>query len=64
MEVNGKFFEDFAWLRKDDDGSHINVAQLEAVLHGFNLAIKWNLNEFEIVTDSGSVFHWLNSILT
>ena len=64
LEVDGEVVEDCAWLRKKDDGAHINVAELEAVVRAFNLAIRWNLKRFEIVTDSASVFHWLNSILT
>lgn len=33
------------------------------VLRGVNLAAKWSLKEFEIVTDSATVCGWLKSIL-
>ena len=55
LEMNGAIVEDAAWLRKKDDFNHINVAELEAVLKGINLALKWNLNEVELKTDSATV---------
>ena len=47
--------EDAAWLRKKDDYDHINIAELEAVVRGVNLALKWGLREIEVVTDSATV---------
>ena len=41
--------------------NHINVAELDAVLKGINLAIKWGLREIEIRTDSAMVLSWLTS---
>ena len=38
LELDGKRIEDSCWLRKEDDSAHINVAELEAVLKGINLA--------------------------
>ena len=43
------------WLRKKDDYGHINIAELEAVVRGVNLALKWGLREIEVVTDSATV---------
>jgi ribonuclease HI len=63
-EVAGEVIEDAAWLRKTDDYAHINVAELEAILKGLNLAIKWDMKEIEIMTDSASVQSWLRSTLT
>ena len=45
LEVGGVVVEDAAWLRKKDDAGHINVAELDAVLKGINLALKWKLQE-------------------
>ena len=40
LEVQGSIVEDAAWLRKSTDCAHINVAELDAVLKGVNLALK------------------------
>ena len=29
LEIDGKIMEDASWLRKKDDGEHINVAELD-----------------------------------
>ena len=59
VEIGKVTVEDAAWLRKKDDYNHINVAELEAVLKGLNLAIKWGLKEIDIVTDSATVYRWI-----
>ena len=59
LEMNGVEVEDAAWLRKADDHHHINVAELEAVLKGVNLCIKWGLKDITIKTDSATVKGWL-----
>ena len=55
LEIGGVVAEDAAWLRKKDDYGHINIAELEAVVRGVNLALKWGLREIEVVTDSATV---------
>jgi ribonuclease HI len=64
LEINGAIVEDSTWLRKQGDAAHINLAELEAIIKGVNLAIKWSLNKLEVMTDSATVYHWLNSLLT
>ena len=49
MEVHGTVIEDAAWLRKTSDFAHINVAELEAVLKGLNLALKWGMTTIEVL---------------
>ena len=61
LEVDGCIVEDGAWLRKKDDGAHINMAELDSVIKGLNLAAKWELEDVKVVTDSATVFGWLNS---
>ena len=63
MEISGSVVEDAAWLRKKDDYNHINVAELEALLKGINMALKWGLREMEARTDSATVLSWVNSIV-
>lgn len=62
LEIDGVIVEDGAWLRKKDDGAHINMAELDAVLKGLNMAAKWNMQNIELLTDSATVFGWLNSV--
>ena len=64
VEIDGTVVEDASWLRKKDDYGHINVAELEAVLRGVNLAVKWGLSNIEIVTDSVTVSRWVNLTIT
>ena len=61
VEIGGLVAEDATWLRKKNDYNHINVAELDAVLKGINLAIKWGLREIEIRIDSATVLSWVTS---
>jgi hypothetical protein len=63
VEIGGSIVEDASWLRKKDDPSHINLAELEAALKGINMAILWGLKAIEILTDSATVFGWLISVV-
>ena len=64
LEINGSIVEDNSWLRKVDDAAHINVAELEAVIKGFNMCILWDLVKIEVMSDSATVCRWIQSILT
>nr|XP_027233814.1 uncharacterized protein LOC113825211 [Penaeus vannamei] len=55
LETGNETVEDGACLRKKDDYNHINVAEVDAVLKGINLALKWSLRDIEIRTDSATV---------
>ena len=50
LELNGQIVKDGAWLRKKDDGQHINLAELDSVVRGIILAAKWGLNKVAILT--------------
>ena len=63
LEIDNYTVEDNAWLRKEDDGVHINVAELEAVLKGLNLALRWKLTHITVMTDSASAYSWIKSLL-
>ncbi|XP_076049389.1 uncharacterized protein LOC143030071 [Oratosquilla oratoria] len=64
LEIGNVIVEDGAWQRKKDDYHHINVSELDAVIKGTNLALKWGLREIEIRTDSATVAGWMSSVLT
>ena len=64
LEMNGVAVEDAAWLRKKEDFNHINVAELEAVLKGIILALKWGLQDVELKTDSATVVGWVKTVIS
>ena len=64
LEVEGRAVEDAAWLRKSDDYHHINVAEVNAVMKGVNLGVKWGLKEMVIMTDSVTVSRWIELTLS
>jgi ribonuclease HI len=63
LEVDGNVVEDGCWLRKVEDHYHINVAELDSIIKGMSIAKKWDISHLDIMTDSASVFAWLNSIV-
>ena len=63
VEIDEVMVEDGCWLRKDD-GNHINVAELEAVVRGLSCGIKWGLKSMKVMTDSATVYGWVNSVIS
>ena len=63
LEVDGDLVEDAAWLRPRDDSAHINRSELDAVIRGINLALRWGRRELQILTDSQTVYFWLRSVI-
>jgi len=63
LDINENFVEDAAWLRKKDDFAHINVTELNAVLKDINMAHQWGITNLEVITDSTTVYTWLNSVI-
>ena len=64
LEIGGVVVEDRAWLRKKDYYSHINVAELDSVLKGVNLAVEWGVKNLCIKTDSSTVRAWVQLTLS
>ena len=64
LEIGGRVVEDAARIRKEGDLGHINEVELEAVLRGVNLALKWEIQELEIKADSMTVVNWVQSVCT
>jgi len=64
VEIDGVQVEDGAWMRKSGDFHHINVAELEAVLKGINLGVKWGLQRIVVLTDSATVCRWIKMTLS
>ncbi|KFD46110.1 hypothetical protein M513_13005 [Trichuris suis] len=63
LEVGGSIVEDAAWLRRDE-ACHINMAELDAVIKGLNLALSWQMNVIELMTDSSTVHRWISDGLS
>jgi transposase InsO family protein len=63
LQVGENIVEDASWLRKFDDASHINLAELESIIKGLNMAILWEYKVIEILTDSSTVCGWLRSLV-
>uniref|UniRef100_A0A5S6QBQ6 RNase H domain-containing protein n=1 Tax=Trichuris muris TaxID=70415 RepID=A0A5S6QBQ6_TRIMR len=63
VEVNGAIIEDASQLRPDDC-HHINLAELDAVIRGLNVAHSWQLQDIELMTDSATVYRWLDEGLS
>lgn len=56
LEVGRITAEDASWLQKKDDVAHFNVAELETVIKGINLALKWGLQEIKVKLNSVTGF--------
>lgn len=50
IEVNRCMIEDASWLDAEDS-SHINMAELDAVIKGLNLALAWRMKKIDRATD-------------
>ena len=63
LEVDGQVIEDASWLRPQSDHKHINVAELDAVVKGLNLARDWGATRIQVATDSKTVAAWLEQLV-
>ena len=63
IEVDGHVVEDASWLRSEDAYSHINVAELDAVIKGVNASLAWKLKKLHVRTDSLTVYRWILNAL-
>ena len=63
ITVAGQIIEDASWLRKDCD-THINMAELDALIKGINMALLWGLKTLHLRTDSQTVLSWVSDSLS
>ena len=61
---HGEILEDACWLYPTRDGQHINLAELDAMVKGLNLALQWQARTVHLHTDSMCIYHWLTNALT
>ena len=64
LEHDGAVVEDASLLRKERDMQHINLAELDAVLKGINMALMWEATILHIHTDFACMHKWVTDTLT
>ena len=63
IEYDGAIIEDTSWLRPVHADKHINLAELDAVLRGINLALHWKASVIHLQIDSACVHQWISDTL-
>ena len=63
VEVDGDAVEDGSWLRSSDV-THINMAEMDAVVKGLNMALTWGFTDLTLYTDSATVYRWVSDGLS
>ena len=56
--------EDACWLQPAHEDKHINLAELDAMLKGINLALQWKATVLHLKTDSACVHQWVTDALS
>ena len=64
VEYDRAIIEDPSWLQPVHADKHINLAQLDAVLTGVNLALHWRASVIHLRTDSDCVHRWISDTLS
>ena len=64
FEYGRAIIEDASWLQPVHADKHINLAELDAVLRGINLALHWKANVIHLRTDSACVHRWISDTLS
>ena len=64
IQVGETTVENATWLRKETSDIHINMAELDAVIRGMNMAPMWKLKKVTVFTNSVIVFHWVSDAIT
>ena len=64
LVYDGAVVEDACWLRPEKDSKHINLAELNAIIKGIDLAIFWKMTSVHLFTDSACVHKWISDTFT
>ena len=60
LEKNGAVIEDACWVQPMNDAVHINLAELDVVLKGNNLALQRGIKILHVRTNSLCIYHWVS----
>lgn len=63
IEIEGRVAEDAAGLSEKNDFNHINVAKLDVVIKGVNMALKLGLKDREVHRDSVTDLRWIDAMI-
>ena len=63
LEQDGAAVEDASWLWKERYTQHINLAEVDAVLKGMNMALMWKATILHLHTGSPCMHKWITDIL-
>ena len=63
LEKDETMLEDACWLQPTNKDWHINLAELDAVVKGVNLALQWQAKRLHLYTNSLCVHHWVSNML-
>ena len=64
LENDVAVLEDACWLWPANDAWHINLAELDAVVKGVNLALQCQAKRLHLHTDSLCLYYWVSDMLT
>ena len=64
IECDGAIIENASWLRPVHTDKHINLAELDAMLRGINLALHWRASMIHLQTDSACMHQWISDTLS
>ena len=64
LNAKGAIIKDACWLRPIKSTQYIKIAELDAMLRGINLTLKWQVMVLQVNTDSFFVYHWMTNALT
>lgn len=52
------------WLRSEREDKHINLAEIDAILRGINMALQWRATVGHLKSDSTCVHQWVSDTLS
>ena len=64
VESVESLIEDACWLRPAREDKYINLAELDAMLRGINMALQWKATVLHLKTDSACVHRWITDALS
>lgn len=64
LEIDRHVIKDVWWQWPVGDAQHINLAELDAMLKGINIALQWGIRGLRLFMDTTCVHWWVSDMLT